>query len=152
MGNTIKTIESTVKSVKKVKNKYEIYISPSSSDTEYPFLYLKCNHPNFINIFNKLKQKSTHKFTFYFLDIINIEPINQYYTCGIVLGFLDISIERSHLNGYEILIVGSNKKHRLLVDTNQMINIIIGQTYSIYYEKDFGFHFYRVIKYEPCGY
>jgi hypothetical protein len=149
MGNSQTVIEATVVNVFRDGSHtcYVVNCSPCGN------LYLKENNPNFIKIYNKLITWSSHKFICKDELIIDIEPCESHYTCGIILGILDTTIEFKNLVGYhEILIEGHNKKHRLLIETKKINDLIVNDTYSIFYEKSFGSDLYKVVKYESCGY
>jgi hypothetical protein len=149
MGNMQKVIEATINKVyRESDNIYIVRCSP------YEELYLDVRDFNFTNLYNKMKLDQTFKITYYVTGkIMNIEPCDLHYTCGIVSGFLDISIENKIEGDYhQIMIQDDDKKKRLLVNRSEMNDIVIGQTYSVHYQKAFYGPFYRVVKYDHCGY
>jgi hypothetical protein len=148
MGNSMYIHETTVIQVYK-DSAFDIYIVKT---TPTGTLRLREDATNFIKIYNKLKLWTTHKFICDGSTIVDVEPCDTHYTCGVVLGFIDISIEFPKVPNYhQIIIKDKLNDHRILIETNKMKNIIINKTYGIHYEKAFGSTLYRVTKYESCG-
>ncbi len=145
MGNVV---ESTVVRVHNSQECILVILSP------FQIITLQKSHPKYIEYYNKLIEWSSHKFTYNWQGhIVSIEPVSVHYTCGIVRGFLDIKIEYNTLGDrHEIVIDEKNDGHRILVTSLEKTKITPTETFKIYYEKAFGEQFYKVTKFEPCGY
>lgn len=114
-------------------------------------LKLEKTHPNFAALFNKLRIGSTHEFTAnqWKHTIIDIRDCKVYYTCGVVTGFIDISIAHPKLTDeYQVLIDGFTE-HDIIVNIEQKEEIKINETYMFHYSKAFGYNYYKVIKFLP---
>jgi len=139
-------IDATIKSFNYNNNckYYEIYCD----DLMYPMI-LKRTHPNFIQLYNKLKIGSTYDFKcsdwiFTYNEIINITECQNYIIYDIIMGFLDIQNEIPTLNNYEEIITKNNITKRLLINKNIKEDVIIGEKYVINYVKKIGDDFYNV--------
>lgn len=123
-------------------------------------LYLKKNHPNYINLYNKLIMGASYNFIFKKNDgiifvgkpmIVDIIELQKYNICGIVRGFINIANEHKNIeNHHEIIMDNKDNKKRLLICNKIMEHMIINKKYVIYYEKRFGGRFYHVTEVELC--
>lgn len=143
-------IDTTIKSFNfnNYYKHYEIYCD----ELMYPMI-LKRTHPNFIQLYNKLKIGTTHNFKcsnwiFSFNEIIDICDCQNHIIHDIILGFLDIQNEISTLNHYEELVTKNNITKRLLINKNIKEDININKKYKINYVKKIGDDFYVVTNLE----
>ena len=156
---TMKTysIETTVTGISTGSNDRFLISCNPYIDTHWK-LYLKKDHPNFIDFYNKLQIGKTYNFryitSFWEQDeqtIIDILPCNIYSIRTMVKGFLNIKTELGINNYSEIVTNIINNKHRLLIHEDEMHGIIIGKTYMIYYTKEWKKNLYLVTKCELCN-
>ena len=131
----------------------QIYGKSAYCDIE---LSLSQNHPDFINLYNKLTigniQNITYKSSFLKIFdpiIINIAPPLINNMCVKFKGFLDIVNEYPMLYDYKV-IVTENNNIRLVIHKNQINNIIIGKKYKIHYQKWYNHKLYKIIEFQLC--
>lgn len=142
------TKDYTVHSVTQPDSK-KCYVHIVGRRVDYP-LILKRSQPNFTTLFNKLRVGSTHEFTFDGADyIIDIKECQPQYTCGVVTGFIDMSVIHPKWTDkyYQVLIDGF-KEHIILVTDKEMKQIEVNETYMFHYVKSSGKNYYKVTKYE----
>jgi hypothetical protein len=165
MGNTeYKLIDNNSNNV---PNGYQGTISYFQTEGDfveikcYPLKYLKLNrnHHNFLKLYNKLKNGTTHNFIInnWSQQIIDIRELPTYSIEVVVEGFLNIKNENlgsvglscTGIRNYlEIYFKNNNGSKRLMLHKDYVKDIKIGSKYNFTYEKAFGNNFYAVTDYE----
>lgn len=136
-------IETTIVSFSCVDNHFEIVCNP-----QYGNLKLRRDHPNFVELYKKLKNGVTYNFKcsnwFFTMDeIIDIGECKVYKVNNKIKGVVDIDNECYMLKNYNELITSDIDK-RLLISENIGKSINIHNFYEITYTKKFGGKFYIV--------
>lgn len=127
---------------------FKIECNPS-----YGIMTLKRNHPNFINLYKKLKIGLTYNFIcsnwLHNIDeIVDITDCLTYTTCDTVIGFLDIQHELYALKNYDEIVLKNDTKKRFLINKNIKQNITTGKQYEITCIKKFGDNFYNILDFK----
>ncbi len=149
------TIETTVKSIREnSKLSFKIECDPKVKSNLGHF-YLKRAHPNFINLYNKIKYNETYKFTYQNISgyaiIDDITELDTHTISGIVNGFIDIDTEFIFLNDKcEVILSKHNNEQRIILPKEHVKDIIIEKTYTFTYTKDYKANLYAVKTYELC--
>jgi hypothetical protein len=129
-------------------NHFKIDCNPS-----FDTMILRKDHPNFINLYNKLKPGMTYNFKcsnwiFNLDNIIDITECQIFTVCDKVIGFVNIQNELNSLKHYDEIILETTIKKRLLINEIIRQNFIIGKKYKINCIKKFGDNFYSVLNFE----
>jgi hypothetical protein len=159
-NDSVHKYETTVTKITEVGRqfrRFQIYCNPDNDTLNFE---LRKDHPNFINLYNKLIIGNTYTFITekeYFLGmlayvnsgkIIDILPPETHTITTLIKGFLNVKNELS-INDYsEIVPEKINDKVRMLISNDNVEKIIIGHTYKISYVKDWRSNLYRVVDYE----
>lgn len=153
------SIETTFNEIREYNSvRFKILCSPGplehiTKKQDYNSLYLEKNHPKFIELYNMIKLQHTYKVVYeeygFFSNItgskiIDILPLDIHNISGIVQGFLNISSEHLLLYHYVEVILDTKSKHRLLIDSNKIKNMIVGKKYNIQYVKSFSTTLYEI--------
>ncbi len=125
-------------------------------------LYLPSEHPDFINIYNRLKPGTTQRVTYSnlpdpdtkYIDwlwyIVSVEPCETRHVRAGLRGFMNISNEYRQLSGMHELVLDVNTQHRILAHKDMIKQLQPAQCYNFYYVKDYDRDdLYRLTKAEP---
>jgi hypothetical protein len=152
------SVETTITRVDEYLNtSFKISSNPTFNNSnksweDKNYLYLKRDHPNFIDLYNKLKENETYKFTYIYNN--NVATINDISSpdentiSGVIKGFITVGTEYVGLKNYrEIIFENSNNGKRILSHVDNIKNITVNSSYTIIYVKAFAKNFYRVISF-----
>lgn len=142
-----KTKEKTIEYIERDSDGETYYIGTYSKSDDIDPITLSTSNPKFQSLFSQLSAGKTYQLTYdETMELVDIDPPNIYYTCGVIDSIGDI------INGrYEITIRDFDKKHILTVSEQRKNTIRLGDVYSIQYVKWYGRRYYRIIKLDNCG-
>ena len=127
---------------------FEIQCNPS-----YGIMILSRNHPQFTQLYRKLKNGVTYNFTCsnWLFNLDEIEDITDCATYTIhttVTDILNIQNEIPTFKHFEELVTTDDNSTRLLINKHMKTSVTPGLAYTIHYTKKFGDNFYMVTKLE----
>jgi hypothetical protein len=152
------SFEATVTNIKSIdKTKFKISTTPTNNIQN---LYLNKDHPNFIDLYNKLKIGDTYKFIpesyAWYTDIsvksiVDIFPCETHNVTKLIKGFLNTVAELNIGNYHEIVTNNVNNSKRLMIHIDEINNMVVGEFYKIQYIKKWKDNLYLVTNYELCN-
>lgn len=152
--SVIESIETTIYEItEKNIDSNRFFVINCNPNTSRHFK-LSTNHPNFIELYNKIQIGFTYTIVFkiipkaYYYIIDDIKEVSTHTICGTIKGFLDISKEFKQLKDYvEVVIENNDNKRRLLTNKEDNKTLIIGKKYTIKYKKTYCTNLYAITYY-----